>query len=195
MEYHDHKPVSKHQAWFRKHVFEIPEADAVWLAEDTVQLWLVLGVSRDSSYAKRRDQPETKVRTCIIDIDTVAALTGELRDQAIGYIAQDRRGELVDQTAQLELDRLTDYLHAQWPDEPAGDEQPVDVAIRLLDQHQATPVPPVLTEPVAPSSNGGPKTRAYRPDQFDTATPTGERVGSIYRTTTTRDLLHEAFGD
>lgn len=208
MEFHDRKPVTKHQAWFRKRMFDVPQADAHWLAEDTVQLWLVLGVSRDSSYAKRRDDPDAKVRTCIIDIDTVTAVSGDLRERAAKFIAEgDRVGELAEQVADLELDRLHNYLRAEWPTEIEGpDESPVDVAIRLLDRavvpHQPTTAEeidalPILELPDPPRvANNGPKVARFRPGNEEVQIPTGEVVGSIYRRgSTTRALLEEAFGD
>lgn len=217
MEIHDGRPVTKNQAWFRRHLFEVPDQDARWLYEDAVQLWLVLGVSRESSYRKRPDEPETKTRTTVIDVDTVVALSGDIREQAIAFIAEERRGELRDETGDLELDRLADYLASRWPGvEFTGSayapESPVDMAIRLLEgapsiaeDVMARPSSPALKvehlepddepepEQLSPPAEG-PRVVKFRPDTEEISVPHGERIGSIYHgPSRTRDLLEQEF--
>lgn len=188
MEYHDGKPVTRHEAWFRKRVFEVPETDADALEEDRVVPWLVMGVSRDSSYHKRRDDPDAKARTCIIDVDTVAPLTGELREQAVSYLAASANGELAarasSRPSDIDLDRLADYLRAHHGVDAHGGAA-VDAVIALLEDQAPAPLP-------GPARPELPPPPVVDQDDFMAG---AEVIGTIYRNAKTHAVLDQAFSD
>lgn len=149
-EIYDGEPVAFYRAKFNGVRFTM---DPEWAAGETQigKLPIVLVACRIGKPVYDDDKDGDRFKEVTFRVEEVVPMTGELRKQAMIYMAHEGEDGVIDfptnpdslrlQQALRQQDRLLEYITKEWGGEVGEGETPVEAAIRLLEEYRGAEAP------------------------------------------------------